>query len=94
MLGMLQSDIFLLLLTWPAKHNPNQGWDSTHRLHVYPMGHVFTAAIAISGDGQMVVYNGHIHNMAKIFEVPWIERKHQSTCPCIVESIHIGWGFC
>ena len=28
-------------LTWPAKHSPNQGWESTHRLHLYPLGGVF-----------------------------------------------------
>ena len=36
-----QSDIPLFTLTWPAKHSPNQGWESTHRLHLYPLGGVF-----------------------------------------------------
>ena len=51
----------------------------------------FTAAIAISGDGRLVVYNDHIHNMKKMFDIPWIEIKHQSTCSCIVES-NLGGG--
>ena len=33
-----QSDIPLFTLTWPAKHSPNQGWESTHGLHLYPPG--------------------------------------------------------
>ena len=37
----VQSDIPLFTLTWPAKHSPNQGWNSTHRLHIYPLGGVF-----------------------------------------------------
>ena len=41
LLGMFQSDIPLFTLTWPAKHSPNQGWESTHRLHLYPLGGVF-----------------------------------------------------
>ena len=36
-----QSDIPLFTLTWPAKHSPNQGWESTHRLQLYPLGGVF-----------------------------------------------------
>ena len=36
-----QTDIPLFTLTWPAKHSPNQGWESTHRLHLYPLGGVF-----------------------------------------------------
>ena len=89
MLVMLQSDIFFLCLLGQL----NQGWESTPRLHVYLMGHVFTNAIAISADRQMVVYNGHIQHMTKMFDIPWIERKHQSNCPCIVEFIHIRWRF-
>ena len=41
LLGMFQSDIPLFTLTWPAKHSPNQGWESTHRLLLYPLGGVF-----------------------------------------------------
>ena len=41
LLGTFQSDIPLFTLTWPAKHSPNQGWESTHRLHLYPLGGVF-----------------------------------------------------
>ena len=41
LLGMFQSDIPLFKLTWPAKHSPNQGWESTHKLHLYPLGGVF-----------------------------------------------------
>ena len=41
LLGTFQSDIPLFPLTWPAKHSPNQGWESTHRLHLYPLGGVF-----------------------------------------------------
>ena len=41
LLGTFQSDITLFTLTWPAKHSPNQGWESTHRLHLYPLGGVF-----------------------------------------------------
>ena len=29
LLGTFQSDISLFTLTWPAKHSPNQGWEST-----------------------------------------------------------------
>ena len=36
-----QSDIPLFTFTWPAKHSPNQGWESTYRLHLYPLGGVF-----------------------------------------------------
>ena len=35
------SRIFNFTLTWPAKRSPNQGWESTHRLHLYPLGGVF-----------------------------------------------------
>ena len=35
-LGTFQSDILLLTLTWPAKHSPDQRWESAHRLHLYP----------------------------------------------------------
>ena len=38
---LFQSDIPLFTLTRPAKHSPNQGWESTHRLHLYPLGAVF-----------------------------------------------------
>ena len=31
LLGTFQSDIPHFTLTWPAKHSPNQGWESTHR---------------------------------------------------------------
>ena len=41
LLATFQSDIQLFTLTWPAKHSPNQGWKSTHRLHLYPLGGVF-----------------------------------------------------
>ena len=41
LLGTFQSDIPLFTWTWPAKHSPNQGWESTHRLHLYPLGGVF-----------------------------------------------------
>ena len=41
MLETFQSDVPLFTLTLPAKHNPNQGWESTHRLHFYPLGGVF-----------------------------------------------------
>ena len=41
LLGTFQLDILLFTLTWPAKHSPNQGWESTHRLHLYPLGGVF-----------------------------------------------------
>ena len=41
LLGTFQSDIPFFKLTWPAKHSPNQGWESTHRLHLYPLGGVF-----------------------------------------------------
>ena len=41
LLGTFQSDIPLFTLTWPAKYSPNQGWESTHRLHLYPLGGVF-----------------------------------------------------
>ena len=34
LLGKFQSDITLFTLTWPAKHNPNQGWEFTYRLHL------------------------------------------------------------
>ena len=36
-----QWDIAISTMTWPAKHNPNQGRQSTHRLHLYPLGDVF-----------------------------------------------------
>ena len=41
LLGTFQSDIPLFTLTWPAKHSPNQGWESTHMLHLYPLCAVF-----------------------------------------------------
>ena len=41
LLETFQSDIPLFTLTWPAKHSPNQGWESTHRLHLYPLVGVF-----------------------------------------------------
>ena len=41
LLETFQSDIPLCTLTWPAKHSPNQGWESTHRWHLYPLGGVF-----------------------------------------------------
>ena len=41
LLGTFQSDIPLFTLTWPAKYSPNQGAESTHRLHLYPLGGVF-----------------------------------------------------
>ena len=41
LLGTFQSDIPLFTLIWPAKHSPNQGWESTHKLHLYPLGGVF-----------------------------------------------------
>ena len=34
LLGTFLSDIPLSTLTWHAKHSPNQGWESTHRLHL------------------------------------------------------------
>ena len=39
---LLPPDIPLFMLTRPAKQNPNQGWEFIHRLHLYPMGGVFT----------------------------------------------------
>ena len=41
LLGTFQSDIPHFPLTWPAKHSPNQGWKSTHRLHLHPLGGAF-----------------------------------------------------
>ena len=41
LLGTFQSDIPIFTLTCPAKHSPNEGWESTHRLHLYPLGGVF-----------------------------------------------------
>ena len=41
LLGTFQSDIPLFMLIWPTTHSPNQGWESTHRLHLYPLGGVF-----------------------------------------------------
>ena len=46
LLETFQSDIPLFTLTWPAKHSPNQGWESTHRLHLYPLGGVFLLPLA------------------------------------------------
>ena len=43
LLETFKSDIPLFTLTWPAKHSPNQGWESTHRLHLYPLGNVYRA---------------------------------------------------
>ena len=43
-LGTFQSDIPLVTLTWSAKHSPNQGWESTHSLHIYPVGGAFYSA--------------------------------------------------
>ena len=40
-LGAFQSDIPLFALTWPSKHSLNQGWESTHRVHLYLLGGVF-----------------------------------------------------
>ena len=37
LLETFQSDIPLFTLTWPAKHCPNQGWESTHWLHLNPL---------------------------------------------------------
>ena len=37
LLETFQSDIPLFTLTWPAQHSPNQGWESTHRLHKFKM---------------------------------------------------------
>ena len=48
LLGTFQQDIPLFTLTWPAKHSPNQGWESTHRLHLYPLGGVFYSPLAYS----------------------------------------------
>ena len=42
LLGTFQSDMPHLTLTWSAKHRPTQGWGSTPRLHLYPLGCVFT----------------------------------------------------
>ena len=42
LLGTVQSDIPLFTLTWSAMHSPNQGWESTHRLHIYPWVVSFT----------------------------------------------------
>ena len=41
LLETFKSDIPLFTLTWPATHSPNQGWESTHRLHLYLLGDVF-----------------------------------------------------
>ena len=41
LLGTFQSDITLFTLTWPAKHSANQGWESTHKFHLYPLVGVF-----------------------------------------------------
>ena len=43
LLVKFQSDIPLFTLTWPAKHSPNQGWESTHRLHLYHLGGVINS---------------------------------------------------
>ena len=48
LLETFQSDIPLFTLTWPAKNSPNQGWESTHRLHLYPLGGVFYSPLAES----------------------------------------------
>ena len=40
-LGAFQSGIPLFTLTWPAKHSPNQGWESRNRIHLYLLGGVF-----------------------------------------------------
>ena len=37
-LGKLQSDISLFALTWTDSYSPNQRWESTHMLHIYPLG--------------------------------------------------------
>ena len=39
--GTFQSYFPLFTLTWPANHSPNQGLESTHRLHIYPLDGVF-----------------------------------------------------
>ena len=41
LLGTFQYDIPLFTLIWPARYSPNQGWESTHRLHFYHLGGVF-----------------------------------------------------
>ena len=41
LLGTFQSDIPLFTLIWSATHSPSQGWESTHRLHLYTLGGVF-----------------------------------------------------
>ena len=47
LLGTFQSDIRLFTLTWPAKHSPNQAWESTYRLHLYSLGGVFYSPASI-----------------------------------------------
>ena len=46
LLGTFQPDIPLFTLTWTTKHSPNQGWESTYRLHLYPLGGVFYSPLA------------------------------------------------
>ena len=41
LLGAFRSDIPLFTLTWPLMHSPNQGWESTHGLHLDLLGGVF-----------------------------------------------------
>ena len=42
LLETFQADIPLFTLTSPAKHSPNQGWESAHRLHLSPWVVSFT----------------------------------------------------
>ena len=73
LLGTSQSDITLFTLTWPAKHNPNQGWEATPRLHLYPLGGVFYSSYHSALGRRDLNFTSHLNDDGR----PW-ERFSES----------------
>ena len=77
---MFQLDIPLFTLTWPDKHSPNQGCESTHRLHLCPLGdvlsYVHTSAGRLRSGGGWILtfplrYRGYVHTYAGGSAISW-----------------------
>ena len=60
LLGTFQSDIPRFTLIWVAKHSPNQGRESTHRLHLHPLGDVLYSISHRALHGRDLDFTSHL----------------------------------
>ena len=91
LLGTFQLDIPLFTLTWPAKHSPNQGWESTHRLHLYPLSCVFYSPLHRALGRRNLDFTSHPNDDGEPWE-PFSESRPNSLAGVVFRNRILNSG--